>query len=153
MSDGQSPMTDAEIAEQLAAHRAVVEALEALEQARARTSSAPALSPGRQICPPAAARKQPIAKRRWEPAARAFRRFPFEPHTIRRICANHPDWAMKLAGTWHVDLDPFNEFADKVDRGEASFDSSEKFASSVANSPQSNEYEHVTNSIDDEGDT
>ncbi|MEH2501480.1 hypothetical protein V1290_000291 [Bradyrhizobium sp. AZCC 1578] len=37
---------------------------------------------------PAAARK-PIAARRWELATRAFRRFPFESHTVRRVCSAH----------------------------------------------------------------
>ena len=55
-------------------------------------------------------------------AARAFAdRYPLAPWQVRRICANH-DWALKLAGTWHVDFDKFSKFADRVDRGEASFD-------------------------------
>ncbi|MCK1641922.1 SGNH/GDSL hydrolase family protein [Bradyrhizobium sp. 157] len=64
-------MTDLEIDAAIEVHRAAIDALEAMRQTRA-SSTPPA---------PATARR-PIAKRRWELAARAFRRFPFEAHTV-----------------------------------------------------------------------
>jgi hypothetical protein len=83
--------------------------------------------------PPVALSKSAAGRPKWMLAARAFRdRYPLAAWQVRRICANH-DWALKLAATWYVDSARFNEFADKVDRGDASFDSSEKFASSLAN--------------------
>jgi hypothetical protein len=126
-------------AEQLdAAIAAAIEALRELQRVRVSAMSAPA------------ARKQPIATRRWELAARAFRRFPFEAHTVRRICANHPEWAVRLTeGHWHVDVDLFTEFADRVERGEASFAVSAMSAKSVANGPQLNENKHATAEEDD----
>lgn len=93
----------------------------------------------------------PVAKSqpKYMPAASAFnKRYPLNTWVVRRICSNHGDWAKKLAGTWHVDLDRFNEFADKVDRGEAQFVSSEKFTSSLANNPSLEE--HASNSIGDD---
>jgi hypothetical protein len=85
-------------------------------------------------------------------AALAFaNRYPFNPWQVRRICANH-DWGLKLAGTWHVEIDEFSKFADMVDRGDASFDSSEKFASSLANGPQLDENKHVGKSFTEEDD-
>jgi hypothetical protein len=94
--------------------------------------SAPAVST------PTAAGKQPIAKRRWELAAKAFRRFPFEPHTVRRICSAHPEWAVKFTGgVWYVDADMFAEYAARVERGEASFAVSALSAKSVAPGAQS----------------
>jgi hypothetical protein len=93
--------------------------------------------PAAPVTPQAATRRQPIAKRRWELAARAFRRFPFEEHTVRRICALHPEWAAKLTGSvWHVDADKFDEFAARVERGEASFAVSALSAKSVATEMQ-----------------
>jgi hypothetical protein len=120
-------VTDAEVEAQISAHRAAIEALEALKRARATTPSTPTRSA------PAAARRQPTPARRWELAARAFRRFPLEAHTVRRICANHTEWATKLTdGAWYVDADQFAEFANRVERGEASFAVSAKSALSVA---------------------
>jgi hypothetical protein len=117
-------MNGSEIEAQVAAHEAAIEALRGLKQTRARTSSTPV---------PAAARKQPIAARRWELAAKAFRRFPFEPHTVRRICGRHPEWAVRLtSGDWYVDIDLFTEFAGRVESGGASFAVSALSASSVA---------------------
>jgi hypothetical protein len=127
-----SLMTVAEIAAQLAAHEAAAKALRELLQARAATVPA--------ILQPVAVRKQPVAERRprWELAARAFRRFGFEPHTVRRICSSHPDWAKRLTdGAWYVDADLFDEFAARVERGEASFAVSAKSALSVAPDQQS----------------
>ena len=106
---------------------------------------------------PIAATKQPVAERRplgWELAARAFRRFGFEPHTVRRICSNHPEWAKRLTdGAWYVDVDPFEEFAARVERGEASFAVSEKSALSVANRPSLDENEHIGKVLDHEDDS
>jgi hypothetical protein len=80
---------------------------------------------------------QPVATRRWELAAKAFRRFPLESHTVRRICSSHPEWAVKFTGgVWYVDADMFAEFAARVERGEASFAVSEKSALSVAEDAQ-----------------
>jgi hypothetical protein len=137
-------VNDAEIDAAIAVHEAAIEVLRKLR----RVCMAAAMSA------PVAVRKQPIAGRRWELAARAFKRFPFEPHKVRRICANHPEWAARLTeGTWYVDIDLFNEFADMVDRGEARFDSSEKFASSLANGLQLNENKHIGKSITEEDDS
>jgi hypothetical protein len=120
-------MNDSEIEAAIAVHEAAIEALRGLKQTRASTSSTAVMSA------PATARKQPAGPRRWLLAATAFRRFPFEPWSVRRICADHPEWAMKLRdGNWHVDIDRFNEFADRVEAGELSFAVSEKFAKSVA---------------------
>jgi hypothetical protein len=131
-----SAVTEAELDAAIAVHQAAIEALRELQRVRVPTMSTPA-----------APRKQPIAARRWELAATAFKRFPFEPHTVRRICANHPEWAARLTdGSWYVDPDTFSEFANRVDRGEASFDSSEKFASSLANGPQLDQKESASNS-------
>jgi hypothetical protein len=68
-------MTEAEIAAEIDYHKASLEALLKLQRAR---------SPAAPVMPQAAARKQPVAERRprWELAARAFRRFGFEPHTV-----------------------------------------------------------------------
>lgn len=101
---------------------------------------------------PPTATKSAAGRPKFMHAARAFAdRYPLAPWQVRRICANH-DWALKLAGTWHVDFDKFSKFADKVDRGEASFDSSEKFASSLANWPQLDENKDKRKSITKEGD-
>jgi hypothetical protein len=117
-------MTDEEIKSAIAVHEAAIEALETLRRAPDAPPAAPT---------PTGARKQPIATRRWELAARAFRQFPFEAHTVRRICANHPEWAARLTdGAWYVDLDQFTAFADRVERGEASFAVSAMSAKSVA---------------------
>jgi hypothetical protein len=102
-----------------------------LVQASDKLAVEPPAKPG-----PATARK-PIATRRWELAARAFRHLPFEAYTVRRICAMHPEWAVKFTGgVWHVDADLFDEFAARVERGEAKFAVSEKFAKSVASEEQ-----------------
>ena len=130
-------MNDEEIDRQIANLEAAIEVLRKLRQ----VCIAAAMSA------PVAMRKQPVAGRRWELAARAFQRFPFEPHIVRRICANYPEWAARLTeGHWYVDIDLFNEIAAKVDRGEASFDSSEKFASSLANGLQPAQKESARNS-------
>jgi hypothetical protein len=135
-------MNDTEIDAAIAVHEAAIEALRELRRVRVPSTSAPA-----------AARRLPIATRRWELAAKAFRRFPFEPHKVRRICANHINWAARLTeGTWYVDVDLFNEFADKVDRGEARFDSSEKFASSLANDSRQDKNQNTRTMITKEGD-
>ena len=75
-------MTDTEIAAQLAAHEAAVKALRELQQARALTAPV--------MAQPGSARKQPAAERRWELAARAFRRFAIEPHTVRDFARTIP---------------------------------------------------------------
>ena len=130
-------MNDEEIDTAIAVHEAAIEVLRKLRIPAAMSE-------------PFAVSKQPIAKRRWELAARAFRRFPFEAHTVRRICANHPEWAVRLTeGHWHVDVDLFTEFADRVERGEASFAVSAMSAKSVANGPQLNENKHATAEEDD----
>jgi hypothetical protein len=137
-------VNDAEIDAAIAVHEAAIEALRELR----RVPMPVAMSV------PAAVRKQSLAKRRWELAARAFKRFPFEPHIVRRICANNPEWAARLTdGCWYIDFDRFNKFADKVDRGEAWFESSGKFASSLANRPQLNETKHIGKSIAEEDDS
>ena len=126
-------MTKAEIEAAIATHFAAIEALEAMKQISPHTSSALAASA------PDAATKQPAAERRprWELAARAFRRFGFEPHTIRRICSSHPEWAKRLTdGAWYVDVDLFDQFVIRVERGEASFAVSAKSALSVASDAQ-----------------
>jgi hypothetical protein len=133
-------MNNAEIDTAIAVHEAAIEVLRKLRIPAARSA-------------PAAARKQPIATRRWELAARAFRRFPFEAHTVRSICANHPEWAVRLTeGHWHVDVDLFTEFADRVERGEAWFAVSALSAKSVANDPQLNDNKHISKSIAEEDD-
>jgi hypothetical protein len=140
-------VTEAEIEAAIATHFAAIDVLEALKQTSPHMSSAPATSA------PAAARRLPIAKRRWELAARAFRRFPFEAHTVRRICASYPEWATRLTGgVWHVDADLFDEFAARVERGEASFAVSAKSMLSVANSASLDENEHIKNVLDREDD-
>ncbi|MCK1618908.1 hypothetical protein IVA96_20165 [Bradyrhizobium sp. 159] len=120
-------MTSADIAAQLDVIEAEISSLRALLQ-------------GTAICAqPEPPRKQPVAERRprWELAAKAFKRFAFEPHTIRRICSNHPEWAKRLTdGAWYVDADLFDEFAARVERGECSFAVSAKSAVSVAENVQ-----------------
>jgi hypothetical protein len=104
--------------------------------------------------PPVALSKSAAGRPKWMLAARAFRdRYPLAAWQVRRICANH-DWALKLAATWYVDSARFNEFADKVDRGDASFDSSEKFASSLANGARLDNNRATRKSItkEDDGD-
>ena len=134
-----SIVTEAELDAAIAVHQAAIKALRELQRVRVPTMPTPA-----------AARKQPIAARRWELAATAFKRFPFEPHTVRRICANHPEWAVRLTeGHWHVDVDLFTEFADRVERGEASFAVSAMSAKSVANDPQLNDNKHTIAEEDD----
>jgi hypothetical protein len=121
-------MTDDAIEEQISLHRAAIETLEALKRARAGGSP-------RTAKPlPAATRKRPAASGpRWQLAATAFRRFPFQEHTIRRICGAHPEWAMKLTGgVWHVDADKFDAFADLVEAGQVTFAVSALSAKSVA---------------------
>ncbi|WP_035714977.1 hypothetical protein [Bradyrhizobium genomosp. I (2014)] len=126
----------------------------------------------KRIAQPSAASPGPVAtpsrravanavQPRWALAARAFAdRYPFNPWLVRRICANHERridashdwaWAVKLAGTWHVDYDRFSEFADRVDRGLASFDSSEKSTSSLANGRQQDQKDSSNSNGDDEG--
>lgn len=124
-------MTDAEIAAQLDSIEAATRTLRELLQTRVRTSSTP-------VMPPPTVRKQPTASSpRWQLAPTAFRRFPFEPHTVRRICGDHPEWAKKFRdGQWFVDVDLFDEFAARVERGECSFAVSAKFAVSVAQDEQ-----------------
>jgi hypothetical protein len=118
---GMPAVNDEEIDAAIAVHQAAIEALRELRRVRVMSASA-------------AVRTQPIAKRRWELAARAFRNFPFESHTVCRICASHPDWAARLTkGAWYVDVDLFTEFAGRVQRGEASFGVSALSAKSVAN--------------------
>ncbi len=125
-------MNDAEIDAQVAMLRSAIEIL--LSMKRHSVNAPP-------IAPPTAA-KPFNARPKWMLAARAFAdRYPFAAWQVRRICANH-DWALKLSGTWHVDYDRFSKYADTVDRGEASFDSSEKSASSLAKGPQLDENEH-----------
>ncbi|MCK1753806.1 hypothetical protein IVA78_00845 [Bradyrhizobium sp. 137] len=117
---------DERIAAAIEVHRAAIQALEDM-RSQARTPTAP-VKPA-----PAIRRNQPTARPRWELAARAFRRFPFEPHTVRRICADHPEWAKKFRdGQWFVNVDLFDPFADLVEAGVASFAVSAKFAVSVA---------------------
>jgi hypothetical protein len=129
-------VNDKEIEAQVAMLRSAIEIL--LSMKRHSVPNAP------PIAPPTPAKL--YARPKWMLAARAFAdRYPLAAWQVRRICANH-DWALKLAGTWHVDFARFNEFADKVDRGEASFDSSEKFASSLANGPQPDQKECARNS-------
>ncbi|MGO4513249.1 hypothetical protein CT676_35955 [Bradyrhizobium sp. MOS001] len=145
MTDTTSTMSDAEIAAQVDFHKASLEALLKLQQARA-----PAVP---VISQPDAARKQLVAERRprWELAARAFRRFGFEPHTVRRICSNHLEWAKRLTdGAWHVDADLFDEFAARVERGEATFAVSAKSALSVASDAQPLFSYAETSSIDED---
>jgi hypothetical protein len=102
--------------------------------------------------PPVALSKSAAGRPKWMLAARAFRdRYPLAAWQVRRICANH-DWALKLAATWYVDSARFNEFADKVDRGEARFDSSEKFASSLVYELRLDENKHTKTLIINEGD-
>ena len=133
-------MNDEEIDTAIAVHEAEIAVLRKLRIPAAMSA-------------PAAARKQPIATRRWELAARAFGRFPFEAHTVRRICANHPEWAVRLTeGHWHVDVDLFTEFADRVERGEAWFAVSTLSAKSLANEPQLNENKHIGKLIAEEDD-
>jgi hypothetical protein len=137
---GVSIVTEAELD---AAIQAAIETLRELQ--RTRVPNAP------PIAPPTTA-KPFNARPKWMLAARAFAdRYPFNAWKVRRICANY-DWALKLAGTWHVDIDRYSKYADKVDRGEASFDSSEKCASSLANEPQLNENKHIGKSIAEEDD-
>ncbi|MBR0907021.1 hypothetical protein [Bradyrhizobium liaoningense] len=121
-----------------------------MAQLRAMVGESSALQPSSATAP-APPKLVARARPEWMLAARAFARYPFNPWQVRRICANH-DWALKLAGTWHVDLARFNEFADAVDRGEASFDSSEKFTSSLVNGLQLDEIAHASNSAGDERD-
>ncbi|WP_315747579.1 MULTISPECIES: hypothetical protein [unclassified Bradyrhizobium] len=67
----------------------------------------------------------PVPQRRpaWARATKAFseRGFRFDDWMVRRICANHPEWACALPGGWHVNLYRFLEFADRVERGDAKF--------------------------------
>ena len=122
-------MNDEEIDAQVAMLRSAIEIL--LSMKRYSVPNAPPIAK-------ATTAKPFNGRPKWMLAARAFAdRYPLAAWQVRRICANH-DWALKLAGTWHVDFARFNEFADRVDRREASFDSSEKFASSLANGPQLN---------------
>ncbi|UPT88633.1 hypothetical protein HAP41_0000006005 [Bradyrhizobium barranii subsp. apii] len=122
-------MTDTEINAAIEVHRKAIAALEAMRQTSASPTPPPPAAP--------ATARRPIAKRRWELAAKAFRRFPFEPHTVRRICVDHPEWATKLReGAWHVDADMFDAFADLVEAGKASFAVCEKSAVSVAEDVQ-----------------
>jgi hypothetical protein len=136
-------VNDEEIDAQVAMLRSAIEVLLSMKR-----HSVPNARP---IAPPTTAK--PFKGRpKWMLAARAFAdRYPLNAWQVRRICANH-DWALKLAGTWHVDFDRFSKFADKVDRDEAAFDSSEKFASSLANEQQPNENEHRGKSIAEEDD-
>ena len=130
----------------------IIAAIERLDRERAALMSQLHAMVGKESSAPqpsaAAASPRLVAKARpkFMLAARAFAdRYPLNAWQVRRICANH-DWALKLAGTWHVEIDEFIKFADKVDRGEASFDSSEKFASSLANGPQLDQRESASNS-------
>jgi hypothetical protein len=135
-------VSDDEIEAAIAVHQAAIEALRELRRVRVPMMSASA-----------AVRTRPIAERRWELAARAFKNFPFESHTVCRICASHPDWAARLTkGAWYVDVDLFTEFAGRVQRGEESFGVSALSAKSVANAPQMNKDEYIGNSITDEND-
>ncbi len=127
-------MTAAEIAEIVARLDVIEAATKAMReslQARVHHSSTPVMPP------PATVRKRPTASPRWELAARAFRRFPLEAHTVRRICSAHPEWAVKFTGgVWHVDADKFDEFAARVEAGQASFAVSAMSAKSVASESQ-----------------
>ena len=135
-------MTESELDAAIAVHQAAIEALRELRRVRVPMMSASA-----------AVRTQPIAERRWKLAARAFKSFPFEAHTVCRICASHPDWAARLTkGAWYVDVDLFTEFAGRVQRGEASFGVSALSAKSVANAPQLNDNKRIGRSIAEEDD-
>ena len=143
-------MTDAaEIAARLDLIEAAVKAL--------RELLSPERAPAAPVVPqPAAARMQPVAERRprWELAARAFKRFGFEPHTVRRICSSHPEWAKRLTeGAWHVDADLFDGFAARVERGEAVFAVSAKSALLVANNSTLGEDERIRKVLDHEDDS
>jgi len=136
-------LTEAELDAAIAVHQAAIEALRELQ--RVRVSNAP------QIAPPTTA-KPCNSRPKWMLAARAFAdRYPLNAWQVRRICANH-EWALKLTGTWYVDVDRFTEFADRVQRGEARFAVSASSAKSVANARQLNENKYIGKSIAEEDD-
>jgi hypothetical protein len=133
-------VNDEEIDTAIAVHEAAIEVLRKLQ--RVGVPNAPPITPSTTA-------KPFNARPKWMLAARAFAdRYPLNAWQVRRICANH-DWALKLAGTWHVDVDRFTEFADRVERGEAWFAVSASSAKSVANDPQLNDNKHTIAEEDD----
>jgi hypothetical protein len=128
-------MTDEDIKAAIAVHAAAIEALRELERMREGSNDdddGPVDDPGPESPQPTGGRQEE-EEPAWELAAVAFKKFPFPKHMVRRICANHPEWASKLTnGAWHVNTKKFDPFVAQVNRGLARFTTSETFAMSVA---------------------
>ncbi|WP_316205303.1 hypothetical protein [Bradyrhizobium sp. SZCCHNS3004] len=110
-------MNNAEIDKQIAALEGMIQWLRAQKGEDAYAGRMEADT--KQGLPSPAAQRRPA----WTRATKAFndRGFRFDDWMVRRICANHPEWACALPGGWHVNLSPFLEFAGRVERGEAKF--------------------------------